>query len=293
MVSGGWQEDGGNEAGKRLPSLLSTATQNPWLIIKQDVQWCYVVQKDNPGCTQWAHFGTFPFFILSAAEKQREVVFRNRHSSCRPRVRATGSSWPPVCLKGTLVTLTTSAQAPFHYWVGGGGCILVSMETGREARAQQPPGGGSRLPQSCQAQPKETRRIRTSQRHCQPIMATVAIPALCLEEKIMKTIMWLAKSPQRKSKPDKNWDFKIKALGTISLEAAIRPYKNKPLTCQKFWPTNPNSWEFILGTQKKEAMCTKSFSSSNVKEKLTFNRQLLLSLKIFIMCTNIGKCVWA
>ena len=131
-------------------------------------------------------------------EKQREVVFRNSCSSCRPRVQATGSSWPPMRQKGTLATLTTSAHAPFHYWVGGEG-VLVSMATGREARAQQPRGGGSHLPQSCQVQPKEIRRIRRrAQSHCQPTTATVAIPAWRLREKIMQTIMWLAHSHQRK-----------------------------------------------------------------------------------------------
>lgn len=37
-------------------------------------------------------------------------------------------------------------------------------------------------------------------------------------------------------------------------------------------------------------MCTKSFSSSTVKDKLRFNRLLLHNLKIFLMCTNIRKC---
>lgn len=229
QVGVGGQEGRGKQFRQTARRCLLTPTQTPLFISKLDVR----QYKRTTLAVQDGHIGGM--FAPPAVHWGGETWgVAQRSRGRRPRAKATGSCWLPVCLQ---VTPAAHATLPGPFPTVRFRDVLISKKSERKVGGQQP-SGEDRLwrPATSQKQKrewlelprKETRRTRKSVETLPTYHHPSGCPYVFPKKKLMTTITWLANTHQIQVKTNKTENFPPeKAFCTLFLEGN-QQFINKP-----------------------------------------------------------------
>lgn len=233
MGLGGQEGRGNKQERQTARHCLLTPTQTPLFISKLDI-------RQYKRTTLAGHMGTLGacpcVFAPPPVHWGGETWgVAQRPRGCRPRAKATGSCWLPVCLQ---VTPAARATLPSPFPTVRSGDVPISKTSERKVEEPQPSGeGGLWRPATSQKQKrewlelpkKEIRRTRKSIETLPTYHHPSGCPYVLPKKKLMTTITWLENTHQIQVKTNKTEDppHSKKAFCTLFLEGN-QQFINKP-----------------------------------------------------------------